>query len=58
MSATEQQEIVTRVVRLAKRIAEDAPKKQGTYVSRAGVRWSLIHELRATLAELSAEEEK
>lgn len=41
------------VVDLAQRIANDAPGRQGQYVHRAGVRWSLIHELRATLKELS-----
>lgn len=38
-----------RVLELAKRIADDAPAKQGKYVHRAGVRWALIHELRAAL---------
>jgi len=44
-----------RLVDLAARIARYAPAKQGNYVHRAGIRWTLIHELRNTLDALGVE---
>lgn len=41
-----------RVVQLAREVADAAPKKQGTSVYNAGIRWSLIHELRTALKDL------
>lgn len=38
-----------RVLKLAVRLAIEAPMKQGRYVSRAGVDWETIHELRREL---------
>lgn len=38
-----------RVIDIARRIANDAPQRQGKHVFRAGVRWDLIHELRAAI---------
>lgn len=41
--------MLLRIVAIAKVIADDAPPKRGQYVYRAGVRWDLIDELRRTL---------
>lgn len=44
-----------RVLDVAVKIAHDAPKKQGQYVSHALIYWDDIHELRAALDELGIE---
>lgn len=44
-----------RLMDVAIKIAHDAPKKQGQYVSHALVYWDDIHELRACLDALGIE---
>lgn len=40
------------VIDVARRIAAMAPAKQGQYVTKAGVPWTLVHELREALEAL------
>jgi len=43
-----------RVQGIAREIAKDASARQNKYAVRAGVRWTLIHELRAAITELDS----
>lgn len=47
--------LTLEALRLLERIDRAAPAKQGTNVFRAGIPWSLIHEVRAFLARIEAE---
>lgn len=49
-----QLQVLAKVLVVSRRIAQDAPKKRGQYVFRAGIQWTLIDELRAALAEWEA----
>jgi hypothetical protein len=57
MTARGEQLAVADIVSLAVRISRAAPRKQGQYVSKAGVPWTLIHELRAALDALTDAQE-